>query len=117
MWRNGDFDAGAGLAGYTGLWLMAVTQIGIGLWASATTRHATAAFFLGLAVNTALLWCDRLAPALGPLASIPHFMATTERLEPFVRGAVETRHVAYFAALTILSLWMATTWIAAKARP
>ncbi|MBX3317621.1 MAG: ABC transporter permease subunit [Phycisphaeraceae bacterium] len=95
-------DLGPILAGYFSLALLGMLNLAIGTLASACTSSQTLSFLVALFVMLGML----LIPSF-PAHSLPipaqralEFVSLTPRMSDFARGVIDTRHIAWFVALT-----------------
>jgi len=115
----GDPEWGKTLSGLLGLFLVSVTYVSVGGFASALTRNQLVAFVLSLVL---LLVIGMMLPfivelgvardALGSssaLADVMRYIGTGEHFEQLLRGLVDTRDLAYFAIVTATFLWLTKT--------
>ncbi len=103
-------DYGPILSGYLGLILLGALYVAIGTLASACTSSQTLAF-LGTLFTLILLDLlpSRIAPQLPERwAAIVYSASPSERAKPFYAGLIDTAHVVYFIAASVLVLTVAT---------
>lgn len=105
----GDPEIGKTLAGLGALLLVGLVYAAIGAFASSVTQSQLIAFFLAF-VLLLVLWMlgflADLGAADGAMASdtvgnLLRWLSTAEHFESMVMGLVETKDLAYFAALTL----------------
>lgn len=108
----GDPEVGKTLAALGGLWLVGLTYAAIGGFASSVTQSQLIAFFLAF-VLLLVLWMLGFLADLGAaggamsnerVASVLRWLSSAEHFESMVMGLVDSRHVAYFAAMIAGSL-------------
>lgn len=103
-------DYGPVLSGYAGLLLLGMLYLAVGVLASASTSSQTLAF---LGTLFALLLLDvlpgRIAPELPERIARVVFMASPNlRAADFYRGLIDTSHIAFFIAVSVWFLVLAT---------
>ncbi len=104
----GDPEPKKTLAGLLGLWLVALSYVAVGGFASSVTRNQLIAFFLAFGVLL-LLWMLSFVAELGAaggaiasdswLSRAMRWVSSSDRFEDMVRGLLETEFFAYFAFL------------------
>jgi ABC-2 type transport system permease protein len=100
-----DPDPGVMVAQYVGGALLAATMVGVGLFASSTTKNQITAFILSVAVGFVLVLAGMgvvgqtlptaLAAPVGRLSVLTHFDAVA-------RGVIDLRDVLYFLSVTFV---------------
>ncbi|MFM9958734.1 MAG: ABC transporter permease [Phycisphaerales bacterium] len=104
-----DPDYGPILAGYTGLILVGMLYLAVGLLMSSLTANQMAAYlgtlFFFLVVFFATSQGARLVGA--PWDSYLMAAAPGARLEDFARGIIDTRHVIFFASISAFFIVLA----------
>ena len=101
-----DPDMGPILAGYTGLFLVGMLYMSVGMLFSSLTENQVVAF-LGTLFFFLILWfaSSRGAPlAPEPIASGLRGLSVYARLTDFAKGVIDTQHVVFFVSV---SLWFA----------
>lgn len=106
-------DYGPILSGYLGLLLLGMLYVAVGTFASACTSSQTLAFLGTLFVLLLLdLIPSRLAPQLPERwAAIVYAASPSERAKPFYAGLIDTAHIVYFLAISVMVLTLATVVI------
>src|SRR5690606_6827249 len=108
----GDPEIGKTAAALGGLWLVGLTYAAIGGFASSVTQSQLIAFFLAF-VLLLVLWMLGFLADLGAaggamsserVAGVLRWLSSAEHFESMVMGLVDSRHVAYFAAMIAGSL-------------
>lgn len=111
----GDPDPGVILTSYLGLMACCAAFAAAGLFASTLTSDAMVAgvgtILLLLPFWLASVGLDVLPPALRPLLERLSFL---EHLRGFARGVIDTGDLAYFAAFTLVFLFL--TWRSLESR-
>ena len=110
LFAYGDPEVGKTLAGLLALFLVSLTYVAIGAFASSLTRNQLVAFLVTLAL---LFGVGLLVPQLvvfglasdglgaqSPLVEVMRWMGTGAHFERMVAGLVETRDLVYFAVVT-----------------
>jgi ABC-2 type transport system permease protein len=113
---NGKVSIGHIAVGYIGLLLIGSATISIGLFASALTKSQVVAAIVGAAVLTALILLWMLAAAVDP--PLNEFLAGLafhhQNFQPFQKGVLELKGVAYYVAVTYFFLLSATKILEAR---
>lgn len=113
---NGKVSIGHIAVGYLGLLLIGSATISIGLFASSLTRSQVVAAIVGAAILTALILLWMLASAVEP--PLNEFLAGLafhhQNFQPFQKGILELRGVAYYGAITYFFLLSATKILEAR---
>lgn len=112
----GSFDTGIILAEYIGALLLASAVVAIGQAVSSASRNQISAFMATVLILLGLT----LLPQLTALLSLPatlsafiHYLSLSYHFSSFSRGVIDSRDVAYFALLTIASLYATTRFLSA----
>lgn len=93
------------LAGYAGLWLMALVFVAIGLFASSLTDNQLIAAVTGLVTMLLLFIVAWPAASAGEIVgTILTHLSITEHFDEMVRGIVSTTGLTYFA--TMIAGWL-----------
>ena len=101
----GNPEIGVLVAGYLGLWLLALSFTSIGLFASSLTDNQIIAAVTGLVMMLLLFILSWPADSAGePIASLLRYLAVTEHFAELLRGIVETKTLIYF--LSLIGGWM-----------
>lgn len=115
----GDPEIGKTAAGLLGLLLVGLVYVAIGAFASSMTQNQLIAFALSF-VLLLVLWMIGFLADLGAaggavtsdtLGNVLRWLSTAEHFEGMVMGLVDTKHLAYFAVMTIAFLVLAKTAI------
>ena len=113
---NGKVSIGHIAVGYAGLILIGSATISIGLFASALTRSQVVAAIVGAAILVALILMWMLASAVEP--PLNDFLAGLafhhQNFQPFQKGILELKGVAYYSAVTYFFLLAATKILEAR---
>src|SRR5947207_2358380 len=95
---------------YLGILLIGCLYMSIGCFASALTRSqiiaAMNSFVIGLGLFVLSLRKLVPAPSADWAAKVFSYISLSEHMEDFVRGFVDTRHVVFYASLTIFFLFL-----------
>jgi ABC-2 type transport system permease protein len=119
LFLYGDPELGKTLAGLGGLLLVGLAYAAIGAFASSVTQSQLIAFFLAF-VLLLVLWMIGFLADLGAaggafqseaVGDTLRWLATAEHFEGMVMGLVDTKDVAYFAAVVVAALVLAKTAI------
>ncbi len=111
-WDLGNIDWRPVFSGYLGLLVYSAAAVSIGLLISALTRSQIIAFFLTFVILVVLhLMGMALSLDFLPQGArfVVSFISFDARLEPFVRGMINTRDLSYFVSLTACCL-MGSVW-------
>jgi ABC-2 type transport system permease protein len=109
----GDPEIAKTLAGLLGLWLMGLAYAAVGAFASSLTQNQIIAFAFSFVLLLVLWMLSFLADlgaaggGVGSAAGVADFLrwlSTADHFEPFVRGLVDTKDLAYFVVLVGSSL-------------
>jgi len=110
---NSVIDIGPVLCAYLGVMLMGSAWIGIGILMSAFTKNQVVAFVLSFTA-TIMTYSMGFAQSLLPSTEAWKWLSATLKhasfqnaFEAFPRGIVDTRAVAYFLSLTLVTLFLA----------
>jgi ABC-2 type transport system permease protein len=108
LFLYGDPEPWKSLAGLLGLQLVGLSYAAIGAFASSVTRNQLIAFFLAL-VLLFILWLLSIVADLGAAGGamgsesaasvLMRWLSSADRFEQLVKGLLDTRDLAYFAAL------------------
>jgi ABC-2 type transport system permease protein len=107
----GSFDPGVLAAQYIGVLLEAAAAVSVGVWFSSLSKNQVSSFIGSTLVLLALVLVDRLAAFAGAgalAASLLNWLSLAFHYESFSRGVVESRDLAYFAAICVLFLSLST---------
>jgi len=113
----GSFDAGILVAQYLGILLEAAAALAIGQWVSSLAKNQVSAFLGGVLILLLLVLVDRVASYLqigGAVASLLNWLSLAFHFEAFARGVLDTRDLAFFAAVTTAFLYLSTWNIARR---
>lgn len=108
MAQGGDWEPGVVLAGYTGLVLLAATEIAIGLFISSLSENVLVSAIATYSVLILLNFVDASASAARSIwVDFIQFLSFyTHNLE-FARGVIALRDITYYAGFLALSLFLA----------
>jgi ABC-2 type transport system permease protein len=111
----GKVSAGQVFAGYFGLVLLGAMCLAIGTFGSSLTKsQVIAAVFSGV-ICLAVTMAQYLAKITDrPLTDVVQAMFWFGHFEPFSAGAINLKHVTYFALATFFSLFAATRVLEAR---
>ncbi len=107
----GSFDAGVIAAQYLGILLEAAAALAVGQWVSSLAKNQVSAFLGGVLLLLALVLVDRIAAFLqigGLPASLLNWLSLAFHFDAFSRGVVDTRDLAYFAAVSAAALYLSS---------
>ncbi|HVU05175.1 MAG TPA: ABC transporter permease [Polyangiaceae bacterium] len=113
---NGKVSFGHIAVGYVGLLLVGSATIGIGLFASSLTKSQVVSAIVGAAILVALILLWMLASAVEPpLNTVLAALAFHhQNFQPFQKGILELKGVAYYAMVTYFFLLAATKILEAR---
>lgn len=99
-----DIDFGFLLANVLGLWLLVASFCALGLYVSSLTQQPVVAGIITFVALFALLILDHFFA--GDPASVLNYLSLLRHFDPFSRGLIDTRDIAYFLLfiLTFLTL-------------
>ena len=105
--QGGDWEPGVVLAGYTGLLLLAATQIAIGLFISSLCENMLVSAFSTYGVLVALNFIDTSA-SLGQSIWVDfiQFLSFNTHLADFASGVIALDDITYFAGFLVLALFL-----------
>lgn len=112
----GNVDHGAVLCGYTGLILMSMVYISIGLFASSLTGNQIVAFLFSLFIGVFfLIIFDVLAGNFtGITGEILSYMSMNTHFESISRGVIDSKDLIFFLSLTVLGLILSEIMISKR---
>jgi ABC-2 type transport system permease protein len=113
---NGKVSFGHIAIGYLGLLLVGSATIGIGLFASSLTKSQVVSAIVGAAILVALILLWMLASAVEPpLNTVLAALAFHhQNFQPFQKGILELKGVAYYVMVTYFFLLSATKILEAR---
>jgi ABC-2 type transport system permease protein len=107
MAQGGDWEPGVVLAGYTGLFLLAATQIAIGLFISSLAENILVSALCTYGVLVALNFIDTSASLARSIwVDFIQFLSFHFHHAEFARGVIALRDVTYFAGFLALALFL-----------
>jgi ABC-2 type transport system permease protein len=105
--QGGEWEPGVVLAGYTGLLLLAATQIGIGLFISSLSENILVSALGTYGVLVALNFIDTSASLAQSIwVDFIQFLSFYFHHAEFARGVIALRDVTYFLGFLALSLFL-----------
>ena len=114
--RYSEIDLGPVLSGYLGTLGVGMMLLAIGLFFSALAKNQIVAALLGFGVNMTLFLVG-LSESIGSeqsSESVIGYMNLFEHMTDFARGIVDTRHLVYYASLTLFTLFCAVQVLQAR---
>lgn len=104
--RLGNFDHGATLCGYLGLFLLSAAYIGIGLFASSLTNNQIVAFLLALLIGICFQFLFGIlsSSSSGWLAELFDTLSMTNHFSSISRGVIDSKDIVYFLSIAALGL-------------
>ena len=112
----GRFDSGIIVAEYCGAILLSSAVVAIGQAVSGASRNQISAFMATVLILLGLTLLPQLTVLLSLPASLSgfiHWLSLSYHFSSFARGVIDTRDTAYFALLTIASLYATTRFLSA----
>jgi len=112
----GDPEVGKTAAGLMALFLLSLTYVAVGAFASSVTRNQLIAFFLALVILLVMLMMSFLANAIGQgaaegavasVGSALQWLAPDDHFQNLLQGLVETGDLAYFVIVIGVFLLLA----------
>ena len=105
--QGGDWEPGVVLAGYTGLLLLAATQIAIGLFISSLSENILVSALGTYGVLVAFNFIDTSASLTRSIwVDFIQFLSFHFHNAEFARGVIALRNVTYFAGFLALALFL-----------
>lgn len=104
----GDPDIGMVFSGYLGIFLLGMTCLAIGLFASTLSANQIVAAVVAGAILFGL-WFISLAAEYVPegLANIINYLSLSYYYTDFLSGIIDTKGIIYYLSVTILFLFLA----------
>src|SRR5581483_5407055 len=104
----GNPELGIMLAGYLGLYLLALTFLAIGMFASSLTENQIIAAVTGLVIMLLLFVVGWAADTAGEtLGAVLRYTSVIEHSSEMIRGVIDTKSLVYFASM--IAGWMFLT--------
>jgi len=98
----GNPEVGIMASGYLGLWLLALSFVAIGLFASSLTENQIIAAVTGLVLMMLFFVVGWAADTAGePLGAILRYLSITDHSSDLIRGVVDTKTLVYFASMIV----------------
>jgi ABC-2 type transport system permease protein len=98
----GNPELGIMAGGYLGLFLLGITFVTIGLFASSLTENQIIAAVTGLVMLLLLFVISWPAETAGPtMGAILKYISVTEHFAEMVKGVVDTKSLVYFASMIV----------------
>jgi ABC-2 type transport system permease protein len=105
--QGGDWEPGVVLAGYTGLLLLAATEIAVGLFVSSLTENVLVSALCTYGVLVGFYFVDTSASAAQSIwVDFIQFLSFYFHLAEFARGIVALRDVTFFAGFLLMALFL-----------
>jgi ABC-2 type transport system permease protein len=121
LFLYGDPELGKTLAGMLCLWLVSVTYVAVGVFASSVTRNQLVAFIftfvLLLILGMMLPFIVDISmsgsgvPGESAVAEVIRWMATGSHVERMLQGLIDTGDLAYYAVASAIFLLLSKTVI------
>jgi len=104
----GDPDVGSIISGYLGLFLLGMTCLSIGLFASTLSANQIVAAVVAGGILFGL-WFISLAASYLPegIANIVNYLSLSYYFTDFLSGIIDTRAIIYYISVTVLFLFLA----------
>ena len=105
----GNLDSGGTLCGYLGLFLMSISYIAIGIFASSVTTNQIVAFMLALTIGLFfhIIFEILAANFTGVIGQLFETLNLQSHFESISRGVVDSKDILYFLSIAFLSLFLA----------
>jgi ABC-2 type transport system permease protein len=106
----GSFDTGILLAQYLGILFEAAAAVAVGQCLSSYSKNQVTAFLVSVLALIFLVLVDKVGRFLGlggVAAALFNWLSLSFHFDAFSRGAVDLRDLAYFASVSVLSLYLA----------
>ncbi len=98
----GNPEIGIMASGYLGLWLLALTFVAIGLFASSLTENQIIAAVTGLVLMMLLFVVGWGADTAGDtMGSLLRYLSITEHSGNLIRGVIDTKTLIYFGSMIL----------------
>ena len=105
--QGGDWEPGVVVAGYTGVLLLAATQIAIGLFISSLTENMLVSAFVTYTVLVVLHFIDTSASLTRSIwVDFIQFLSFNTHITEFARGVIALRDITYYAGFLVLALFL-----------
>ena len=107
----GDFDIGVIVCEYIGALLMGASAVALGLLLSSLSKNQAGSFLGSAVVLMAVMLINQITFALNLpywLSEFINFISLAFHFESFSRGLLDSRDVIYYAASTVLFLFITT---------
>lgn len=105
--QGGDWEPGVVLAGYTGLLLLAATQIAIGLFISSLSENILVSALCTYGVLVAFNFIDTSASMTRSIwVDFIQFLSFHFHNAEFARGVIALRNITYFTGFLALALFL-----------
>jgi len=102
LWIYGNPELGIMLSGYLGLFLLAVTFVTIGLFASSLTENQIIAAVTGLVMLLLLFVIAWPADSAGEtIGGVLRYVSVTEHFADMIKGVIDTKSLIYFATMIV----------------
>lgn len=115
--RLGSPDWGPIGSGYLGVLLYGAAALAIGVFASSVSQNQIVAGFLSFAILIIMFLLDAAGRAVsggGWLSNLLQNLSLQAHFDDFIRGIVDTAHIAYYLALVAFFLFLATRIVEAR---
>jgi ABC-2 type transport system permease protein len=107
----GDFDTGVIICEYIGALLMGASALALGLLLSALSRNQAGSFLGSAVVLMAVMLVNQLTFSLNLpqwLSETINFISLSFHFDSFSKGLLDSRDIIYYAASTVLFLFITT---------
>jgi len=114
----GNVDHGAVISGYLGSFLMSMSLIGIGLFASSNTNNQIVSFLISLFIGIFFLIIFQLLSeySFGTFGNLLNRLSIETHYESISRGVIDSRDVIYFLLITFAGLYLSYFNISKRTR-
>jgi ABC-2 type transport system permease protein len=98
----GDPERGVLLSGYLGLYLLSLTFVAMGMFASSLTENQIIAAVVGLVMMLLLFVIAWPADTAGEtLGGVLKYISVTEHSAEMIKGVIDTKSLLYFASMIV----------------
>jgi ABC-2 type transport system permease protein len=111
MFPLGEFDIGVIACEYIGALLMGASAVALGLLLSSLSKNQAGSFLGSAVVLMAVMLINQLTFSLNLpywMSEFINFISLSFHYESFSRGLLDSRDIVYFAASTVLFLFITT---------
>ena len=109
----GNIDLGAVLGGYVGLFLLSMSYIGIGIFASSISNSQIVAFLISIFIGLffQLIFEVVGSSSTGLLGEIFYNLSSANHFQSFTKGIFDTRDILFFVFISFLGIYLSEFYI------